>query len=201
MPPGQFAFQLEAYDLDNDPLTYQIEGTDAFYFSVDYKSGRVTLRNSLDREVRAEDGVRCPCLSGNLGVWMEGRACGSLPGPRTQLLEGKLSSQKLGLSLTQRLGLSHPSFTLTLTKSCLVSPQLQARLTITARVSDGVNSEVSAGARAGGLQGEGTPMDKAQGEGNWERVGDAAWLARVSTACQNCTQLCWPPSPTSLCPL
>ncbi|XP_023791618.1 cadherin-related family member 2 isoform X1 [Cyanistes caeruleus] len=50
---SQFAFQLEAYDLDNDPLTYQIGGTDAFYFSVDPKSGRVTLRNSLDRELQA----------------------------------------------------------------------------------------------------------------------------------------------------
>ncbi|NXY55474.1 CDHR2 protein, partial [Callaeas wilsoni] len=50
---SQFAFQLSAYDLDNDPLTYQIGGTDAFYFSVDSKSGRVTLRNSLDRELQA----------------------------------------------------------------------------------------------------------------------------------------------------
>ncbi|NWV74712.1 CDHR2 protein, partial [Dasyornis broadbenti] len=50
---GQFAFQLKAYDLDNDPLTYKIEGTDAFYFSVDSKSGNMTLRNSLDRELQA----------------------------------------------------------------------------------------------------------------------------------------------------
>ncbi|NXU20544.1 CDHR2 protein, partial [Pardalotus punctatus] len=50
---GQFAFQLKAHDLDNDPLTYKIEGTDAFYFSVDSKSGNVTLRNSLDRELQA----------------------------------------------------------------------------------------------------------------------------------------------------
>ncbi|NXI32376.1 CDHR2 protein, partial [Sterrhoptilus dennistouni] len=50
---GQFAFQLTAYDLDNDPLTYQIRGTDAFYFSVDSTSGRVTLRSSLDRELQA----------------------------------------------------------------------------------------------------------------------------------------------------
>ncbi|NWV70676.1 CDHR2 protein, partial [Malurus elegans] len=51
---GQFAFQLKAYDLDNDPLTYKIEGTEAFYFSVDAKSGNVTLRNSLDRELQAK---------------------------------------------------------------------------------------------------------------------------------------------------
>ncbi|NXH94665.1 CDHR2 protein, partial [Pachycephala philippinensis] len=50
---GQFAFQLKAYDLDNDPLTYQIGGTDAFYFSVNSTSGNVTLRNSLDRELQA----------------------------------------------------------------------------------------------------------------------------------------------------
>ncbi|NWQ99501.1 CDHR2 protein, partial [Paradoxornis webbianus] len=49
---GQFAFQLKAYDLDNDPLTYQIRGTDAFYFSADSKSGRVTLWNYLDRELQ-----------------------------------------------------------------------------------------------------------------------------------------------------
>ncbi|RMB96641.1 hypothetical protein DUI87_26706 [Hirundo rustica rustica] len=51
---GQFAFQLVAYDLDNDPLTYQITGIDAFYFSANSKSGRVTLRNSLDRELKAK---------------------------------------------------------------------------------------------------------------------------------------------------
>ncbi|NXM60474.1 CDHR2 protein, partial [Illadopsis cleaveri] len=50
---GQFAFQLKAYDLDNDPLIYQIRGTDAFYFSVNSTSGKVTLRNSLDRELQA----------------------------------------------------------------------------------------------------------------------------------------------------
>ncbi|NWT87068.1 CDHR2 protein, partial [Lanius ludovicianus] len=49
----QFAFQLDAYDLDNDPLTYQIGGPDAFYFTVNSKSGNVTLRNSLDRELQA----------------------------------------------------------------------------------------------------------------------------------------------------
>lgn len=39
-------------------------------------------------------------------------------------------------------------------------------------------------------------MDKAQWEGNWKRVGDVGWLATVGMGCQNCTQLCWPPSPT-----
>lgn len=142
--------------------------------------------------------------SGAMG--MEGRSCGSLPGPKTQLLEGKLS----GSSILHRgwgsafQGLSSP---LALTKSCLVSPQLQARLTITARVSDGVNNEVSAGARAGWLRWEGSrvparAVDKAQWQGNWKWVGDAGWLARVGMRCQNCTQLCWPPSHTPiLCPL
>ncbi|KAJ7411507.1 Cadherin-related family member 2 [Pitangus sulphuratus] len=51
---GQFAFKLEAYDLDKDDiLTYGIRGTDSFYFSVDPSSGNVTLRNSLDRELQA----------------------------------------------------------------------------------------------------------------------------------------------------
>ncbi|NXQ40998.1 CDHR2 protein, partial [Catharus fuscescens] len=65
---GQFAFQLVAYDIDKDPLTYQIGGTDALYFSVNSSSGEVTLKNSLDREVQARltitvivsDGVNDP---------------------------------------------------------------------------------------------------------------------------------------------
>ncbi|NXT24697.1 CDHR2 protein, partial [Syrrhaptes paradoxus] len=50
---GQEAFQLTAIDLDGDPLTYSIEGPDAFYFSVNPQTGVVTLRNSLDRELQA----------------------------------------------------------------------------------------------------------------------------------------------------
>ncbi|NWQ60611.1 CDHR2 protein, partial [Neopipo cinnamomea] len=51
---GQFAFRLEAYDLDKDDvLTYGIKGTDSFYFLVNPSSGNVTLRNSLDRELQA----------------------------------------------------------------------------------------------------------------------------------------------------
>ncbi|NXK90952.1 CDHR2 protein, partial [Formicarius rufipectus] len=50
---GQFAFQLKAYDLDKDDiLTYGIQGVDSFYFSVDPRSGNVTLKNSLDRELK-----------------------------------------------------------------------------------------------------------------------------------------------------
>lgn len=58
--PGQHAFQLMATDIDGDPLTYSISGPDAFYFSVDAQTGNVTLRNSLDREVRAETGADVP---------------------------------------------------------------------------------------------------------------------------------------------
>ncbi|NXX15199.1 CDHR2 protein, partial [Podargus strigoides] len=53
VPPGQYAFQLTAIDIDGDPLTYSISGTEAFYFSVDAQTGNVTLRNSLDRELLA----------------------------------------------------------------------------------------------------------------------------------------------------
>ncbi|XP_035755252.1 cadherin-related family member 2 [Egretta garzetta] len=51
---GQQAFQLAAIDIDGDPLTYRISGPDAFYFSVDPKTGNVTLRSSLDRELQAK---------------------------------------------------------------------------------------------------------------------------------------------------
>ncbi|KFQ77898.1 Cadherin-related family member 2, partial [Phaethon lepturus] len=50
---GQHAFQLTAVDIDGDPLTYSISGPEAFYFSVDARTGNVTLRNSLDRELLA----------------------------------------------------------------------------------------------------------------------------------------------------
>ncbi|XP_074958644.1 cadherin-related family member 2 isoform X1 [Phalacrocorax aristotelis] len=50
---GQQAFQLTAIDIDGDPLTYSISGSEAFYFSVNDQTGNVTLRNSLDRELQA----------------------------------------------------------------------------------------------------------------------------------------------------
>ncbi|NXJ02776.1 CDHR2 protein, partial [Psophia crepitans] len=49
---GQHAFQLTAIDIDGDPLTYSIKGSDAFYFSVDAQTGNVTLKNYLDRELQ-----------------------------------------------------------------------------------------------------------------------------------------------------
>lgn len=67
MSPGQHAFQLTAIDIDGDPLTYRISGPDAFYFSVDAKTGNVTLRNSLDREVRTETGTDVPAGAGVSG--------------------------------------------------------------------------------------------------------------------------------------
>lgn len=57
MSPGHQAFQLTAIDLDGDPLTYGIDGAESFYFSVDAQTGNVTLKNSLDREVRARTGL------------------------------------------------------------------------------------------------------------------------------------------------
>jgi len=52
--PGEFAFQLMAYDIDGDTITYSISGSDSFYFTANAQTGVVTLRNLLDREVRAE---------------------------------------------------------------------------------------------------------------------------------------------------
>ncbi|GAA6111496.1 cadherin-related family member 2, partial [Tachysurus ichikawai] len=47
--PGDFAFKIEAYDLDNDPLTYTIT-KDNGIFSVTPNTGDVHLRTKLDRE-------------------------------------------------------------------------------------------------------------------------------------------------------
>ncbi|NWQ87666.1 CDHR2 protein, partial [Burhinus bistriatus] len=63
---GQHAFQLKAFDVDGDNLTYSISET--FYFSVDALTGNVTLRNSLDREVRAETGADVPAQAGGSAV-------------------------------------------------------------------------------------------------------------------------------------
>ncbi|XP_069725418.1 cadherin-related family member 2 [Phaenicophaeus curvirostris] len=77
---GQFAFQLTAIDIENDPLTYSISGSDAFYFSVDAQTGNVTLKNSLDREQQARltlivgvfDGIN-EAVSRRLAVIVEDR--------------------------------------------------------------------------------------------------------------------------------
>lgn len=44
------AFQISAYDPDNDPLTYGITGTDASYFDVNKDTGDVKIKSLLDRE-------------------------------------------------------------------------------------------------------------------------------------------------------
>ncbi|XP_047657229.1 cadherin-related family member 2 [Tachysurus fulvidraco] len=49
LSPGDFAFKIEAYDLDNDPLTYAIT-EDNGIFSVNANTGDVYLRTKLDRE-------------------------------------------------------------------------------------------------------------------------------------------------------
>lgn len=164
--PGQEAFQLIAIDLDGDPLTYSITGQDAFYFDCNATTGNVTLKNTLDREVRSE--TRPACLSWSSGVMrMEGR----VPSPVEELLTASLwvipwrqspapggKSCLGGGSILPRGGRCQGvrgcqgSAVQTLTKPCLVSPQLRARLSITAQVYDGKNDVVSAGTRAGWLR-------------------------------------------------
>ncbi|XP_054833160.1 cadherin-related family member 2 isoform X2 [Eublepharis macularius] len=49
-PIGAWLFKLVAKDADNDPLTYDIKGTEAYYFSVSSDSGNVTLKQTVDYE-------------------------------------------------------------------------------------------------------------------------------------------------------
>lgn len=165
--PGQHAFQLEATDIDGDKLTYSISET--FYFSVQADTGNVTLRNSLDREVRVEIGADVPAQGGGPAVTQtEGRAVS----PGGELLPVVLWDRSLApkpISVWERrlggashpwvvggrlLGLSHPriELSLALTKFCLLSPQTMPRLTMVVKVFDGINEPVSAGAWAGWLQ-------------------------------------------------
>uniref|UniRef100_A0A672UA83 Cadherin related family member 2 n=1 Tax=Strigops habroptila TaxID=2489341 RepID=A0A672UA83_STRHB len=87
---GQEAFQLTAIDIDGDPLTYSISGTDAFYFSVNAETGHVTLKQSLDREVRADTELEGLGWQGwrqrleSCGRPAHGSSCGSLPGLKDQ---------------------------------------------------------------------------------------------------------------------
>ncbi|XP_075297917.1 cadherin-related family member 2 [Opisthocomus hoazin] len=77
---GEEAFQLTAIDVDGDPLTYSISGSDAYYFSVDGKTGKVTLKNSLDREflprltitIEVSDGIN-QAVSSKLTIIVEDR--------------------------------------------------------------------------------------------------------------------------------
>ncbi|XP_065098239.1 cadherin-related family member 2 [Paramisgurnus dabryanus] len=49
---GNFAFQINAYDVDGDPLTYNIQGQNAYFFDVNKQTGEVTIRTKLDRETK-----------------------------------------------------------------------------------------------------------------------------------------------------
>ncbi|XP_061691930.1 cadherin-related family member 2 isoform X2 [Syngnathoides biaculeatus] len=49
-PKGAHAFKINATDKDNDALTYLLFGENALYFSVDSKTGDVTVSRRLDRE-------------------------------------------------------------------------------------------------------------------------------------------------------
>lgn len=49
---GTLVFQLVAEDAENDPLYYSIEGENAYYFSVDSRTGNVTLKQPVDYEVK-----------------------------------------------------------------------------------------------------------------------------------------------------
>ncbi|XP_013365087.1 PREDICTED: cadherin-related family member 2 isoform X2 [Chinchilla lanigera] len=52
LPVGAEAFWIVAQDLDNDPLTYGISGTYAYFFSVNKDTGEVTLASPLDFETQ-----------------------------------------------------------------------------------------------------------------------------------------------------
>lgn len=81
-----------------------------------------------------------------------------------------------GVADGKMLGLSYPrvELHLALTKLCLVSCQLQARLTITVGVYDGQNDPVSAGTRAGWLQ----RVWGWEGKKGHRRAMDEAWWGR-----------------------
>ncbi|XP_052430626.1 cadherin-related family member 2-like [Carassius gibelio] len=51
-PVGAFAFQIEASDPDDDPLTYRVSGTDASHFLANEETGQVTIKSMLDRETK-----------------------------------------------------------------------------------------------------------------------------------------------------
>ncbi|XP_039340328.1 cadherin-related family member 2 [Mauremys reevesii] len=54
LPVGAWAFQLTAVDADGDQLFYGMSGQDAYYFSVNARTGDVLLAASLDREAKAK---------------------------------------------------------------------------------------------------------------------------------------------------
>ncbi|XP_029298107.1 LOW QUALITY PROTEIN: cadherin-related family member 2 [Cottoperca gobio] len=51
-PIGGYAFNINAVDAENDPLTYSLTGANAQYFRVDSSSGSVSIKMPLDRETQ-----------------------------------------------------------------------------------------------------------------------------------------------------
>lgn len=49
--PGELAFQINASDPENDPLTFTLSGPNAGFFNVEQNTGRVFISRQLDREV------------------------------------------------------------------------------------------------------------------------------------------------------
>lgn len=49
--PDEFAFKIEASDVENDTLTFTLSGPNARHFKVEPNTGRVFISEPLDREV------------------------------------------------------------------------------------------------------------------------------------------------------
>ncbi|XP_035264236.1 cadherin-related family member 2 [Anguilla anguilla] len=71
VPPGDFAFQVEATDTNGAPLTYKFVTTGEFgegasYFKIDANTGRVTVLRELDRETKPVIRVQVEVSSGEI---------------------------------------------------------------------------------------------------------------------------------------
>ncbi|MCJ8739643.1 hypothetical protein PDJAM_G00049530 [Pangasius djambal] len=64
--PGQFAFIIQAYDPDDDPLTYAIVVDKNNHFTVSANTGDVYINNPLDREVNEFFPITVSVSDGNL---------------------------------------------------------------------------------------------------------------------------------------
>lgn len=67
LSPGAEAFWLVAKDQDEDPLTYGISGSNAYFFTVISSTGEVKLASPLDYEVK-DSSLRKP-RDGDRETW------------------------------------------------------------------------------------------------------------------------------------